>query len=83
VAVASGRLEVALGAPTGSYERLRIEPAGRQAIRVTMRGTPPPVTASGGGTTTGGSTSGGSTGGGTTQQPEPPVKPKTPTYDVG
>jgi hypothetical protein len=83
VAVASGRLEVALGAPTGSYERLRIEPAGRQAIRVTMRGTPPPVTASGGGTTTGGSTSGGSTGGGTTQQPKPPVKPKKPTYDVG
>ena len=69
VAVASGRLEVALGAPTGSYERLRIEQAGRQAIRVTMRRTPPPVTASGGGTTTGGSTSGGSTGGGTTQQP--------------
>jgi predicted Ser/Thr protein kinase len=83
VAVVSGRLEIALGAPTGSYERLRIEPAGRRAIRVTMRRTPPPATASGGGTSAGGSTGGGSTGGGTTQQPKPPVTPKKPTYDVG
>jgi hypothetical protein len=82
VGVASGRLEVALGAPTGSYERLRIERLGPRAIRVTMRETPAPVTRSGG-STTGGSTTGGSTSGGTTQQPKPPTKPKRPAYDVG
>ena len=75
--------EVALGAPTGRYERLRIERSGPRTINVTMRETPTPLTASGG-SSSGGSTTGGSTTGGTTQpQPKPPTKPKRPAYDVG